>query len=120
MKQLGKKSGWLRLGIVFSILWFGVFGIVRISQYENGRERKLQHVIRICVDTQNMGGEDALKCIREAMPLDTEIKLRKEAKIKVLFEATATTILGWIGVLSTIGIVRWIKHGFDQQKVKAA
>jgi len=67
-----------------------------------------------------MGGEDALKCIREAMPLDTEIKLRKEAKIKVLFEATATTILGWICVLSTIGIVRWIKQGFDQTKVKAA
>ena len=109
-------SGWARIGIVASVIWFFLFGgfffVVWSLELSASSQRELEICYRALtfkLQSDQPGDESELeKCIERSG--DRIISV--EDLLSLFVMDIGTIILGWIAVLSAISITRWTKKDF--------
>jgi hypothetical protein len=128
-----RPSGWRRVGVVVSVVWFVGFGGYLWHDSVTQSNDSFTRFLRICDAALDME-TDALKNIQDPTKrdrkFDQNMKEERDCKAQATtsFERIldeqysgipillgidlATVAMGWLLVLGVVGIVRWIRRGF--------
>jgi hypothetical protein len=106
-------SGWARIGIVASVIWFFLFGGYFFVTWSLEVSASSQRELEICyraltfkLQSDKPGDESELeKCIAES---GGRI-ISAEDLVSLLLMDLGTIIFGWVAVLSAISFTRWTK-----------
>lgn len=104
-----RLNGWQRIGIVASIAWaLGAAIYVRNLQIDSGN-RFATTMYTHCMDVTKA---DPGFCLRKFGD-DLKVGFTPNWEI-VAFYAIAPVLAAWIAIYAIVGIVRWIKKGFEK------
>ena len=109
-------SGWTRIGIVASVIWFFLFGgyffVTWSLELSASSQRELESCYRALtfkLQSDQPGDVSELeKCIAES---GGRI-ISAEDLLSLLLMDIGTIFFGWIAVMSAISVTRWMKKGF--------
>jgi hypothetical protein len=125
-------NGWHRIGIVLSIIWFFAYSIFLWSSGSADRLELYEIRKSNCADTFNTnsavsrpsGGDydkrssenrnELRQCEKEAAAaFRREMRTARQNIPILLANVIASVLLAWVVVWGVIGIVRWVKRGFE-------
>lgn len=107
-------SGWKRLGIIFSIIWFIGFFSYGIISNTNQQEKYWESHIKYCyrIYDWNTQKDEEKKC-EDLVPYPPVIWKRDDLALMSGIDL-ATIIIGWLFGWGIISICRWVVRGFLQ------
>jgi hypothetical protein len=125
-------NGWQRIGIVLSIIWFFAYSIILWSSGSADRLELYEIRKSNCADTFNADNEvsrpsesdydkrlgekrnELRQCEKAAaVAFRSELRTARQNIPVLLANVIASIVLAWGVVWSVIGIVRWVKRGFE-------
>ncbi len=127
-------SGWQRIGVILSALWFVGFGVFMFEHEMSGHSTFWDWQLDICVKIAEMQREplqpthptdyarrdaqiqrDLKNCSDRASDFFTEQSGKLWSNIWVLLLVDAATIvLAWMLAWIVVSLVRWVSRGFQK------
>jgi hypothetical protein len=115
MRRGRKMGGWVRVGIILSVIWFfvgGWWGNTIGIQQGDWATRKLSACYDAAIRPGAQGG-DASRCNVEFYREYDEAT--KYHWYSALFVALVPIPLAWLVIWAIVGLWRWVRSGFSTQ-----
>jgi hypothetical protein len=113
-----RLNGWMRIGVVLSILWVGGYGAY-LWNLESQRLEAIRSDRTDAAALCDLQTRMATVFKQKPEPCQTQAELDREQEARAVFDYAGVIeptliwlIAGWAAILAVYGVVRWIMRGF--------